>query len=338
MRRLIKRSVVVLLAGVLLFSLSGCKKKQKKDEVQRYAWPLGTSSPEDTVTQLYAEKFAKEVSKLSHGKMKIEVYPNSTLGGDRELLESCKDGDIPFVVQNTAPQVTFLPDTAVFDLPSAFTTIKQAREAVDNEEFYQKMEKVYQKGGYKLLGYADQGFRVMSTNKNVKSIKDFKGQKIRTMENSYHLAFWKAIGANPTPMSFSEVYIGLQQHTIDAQENPYEVIVSNNLYEQQDYVVETNHLPHLISLIVNDDFFKDLPEDEQEIMTGAARIATEYAREQSDARIADKIATIEASGTQILKLDDQTRADIREASQGVYESIKENIDPAIYKAYMDGIE
>ena len=93
MRKIIKRSVVVLLAGVLLFSLSGCKKKQSKDEVQRYAWPLGTSSPEDTVTQLYAEKFAKEVSKLSHGKMKIEVYPNSTLGGDRELLESCKDGD-----------------------------------------------------------------------------------------------------------------------------------------------------------------------------------------------------------------------------------------------------
>ena len=111
MRKIIKRSVVVLLAGVLLFSLSGCKKKQKKDEVQRYAWPLGTSSPEDTVTQLYAEKFAKEVSRLSHGKMKIEVYPNSTLGGDRELLESCKDGDIPFVVQNTAPQVTFLPDS-----------------------------------------------------------------------------------------------------------------------------------------------------------------------------------------------------------------------------------
>ena len=115
MRKIIKRSVVVLLAGVLLFSLSGCKKKQKKDEVQRYAWPLGTSSPEDTVTQLYAEKFAKEVSRLSHGKMKIEVYPNSTLGGDRELLESCKDGDIPFVVQNTAPQVTFLPDKTIFD-------------------------------------------------------------------------------------------------------------------------------------------------------------------------------------------------------------------------------
>ena len=71
---------------------------------------------------------------------------------------------------------------------------------------------------------------------------DFKGQKIRTMENSYHMDFWKKLKASPTPMSFSEVYIGLQQGTIDAQENPYEVIVSNKLYEQQDYVVETNHL------------------------------------------------------------------------------------------------
>lgn len=245
---------------------------------------------------------------------------------------------MPFVVQNTAPQVSFMGDLAVFDLPCVFDSLDECREKIDNPEFYELISNVYTEGGYHLLGMADQGFRVMSTNKPVYSFSDFKGQKIRTMENSYHLAFWKAIGANPTPMSFSEVYIGLQQHTIDAQENPYEVIVSNNLYEQQDYVVETNHLPHLISLIVNDDFFKDLPADEQEIMTKAAKIATEYAREQSDARIADKIATIEESGTKILTLDDQTRAEIRKASKSVYESIEENIDPAIYNAYMDGIE
>ena len=334
-----KKILCGFLAGAVLFA-SGCGNKDTQDQakVQRYAWPLGSSSPEDTVTQIYAEKFAEEVERLSGGTMLISVYPNSVLGGDRELLESCKEGDIPFVVQNTAPQVTFMPDVAVFDMPAVFETIDEVREHVDNPDFLSMMQQVYGDAGYVLLGYADQGFRVMTTNRNVQSISDFKGQKIRTMENSYHLAFWKAIGANPTPMSFSEVYIGLQQHTIDAQENPYEVIVSNNLYEQQDYVVETNHLPHLISLIVNDDFFKALPEDEQEIMTEAAKIATEYAREQSDARIADKIAKIEESGTKILTLDGQTRADIREASQSVYESIKENIDPAIYNAYMDGIE
>lgn len=338
MRKIIKRSAALLLAVVVVFGMTGCKKKQGKDEVQRYAWPLGTSSPEDTVTQLYAEKFAQEVKRLSDGKMKIEVYPNSTLGGDRELLESCKDGDIPFVVQNTAPQVTFLPDTAVFDLPSAFSTIQEARDAVDNPTFYSKMEKVYEKGGYKLLGYADQGFRVMSTNKNIKDISDFKGQKIRTMENSYHLKFWKALGSNPTPMTFSEVYIGLQQGTIDAQENPYEVIVSSKLYEQQDYVVETNHLPHYISLIVSDEFFQDLPKDQQKIITQASETAKEYARKASDQRIADRVKVIKDSGTKIVKLDEKTQKDVRKASEPIYQEIQKNISKDVYDAYLSGSE
>ena len=221
------------------------------------------------MTQIYAEKFAEEVDRLSGGSMKISVYPNSVLGGDRELLESCKDGDIPFVVQNTAPQVTFMKDTAVFDMPALFETIDEVREHVDNPEFMELMQQVYRDGGYELLGYADQGFRVMTTNKKVENLSDFKGQKIRTMENSYHMAYWKALGASPTPMTFSEVYIGLQQGTIDAQENPYEVIVSNKLYEQQDYVVETNHLPHLISLIVSEEFFDSLTDEQQQIIKEA---------------------------------------------------------------------
>ena len=335
-RRILRIVPVVAAVGILNITLTGCG--SSTEEVQRYSWPLATASPEDTVTQIFAEKFAEEVADLSNGKMKIQVYANSTLGGDRDLLETCADGDIPFVVQNTAPQVSFMSDLAVFDLPCVFDSLDDCRKKIDDPKFNSLISDVYTEGGYHLLGMADQGFRVMSTNKPVNSLADFKGQKIRTMENSYHLAFWKALGANPTPMSFSEVYIGLQQHTIDAQENPYEVIVSNNLYEQQDYVVETNHLPHLISLIVNDDFFKDLPENEQEIMTEAAQLATEYAREQSDARIADKVAVIEDSGTQIIKLSDETRKEIREASQGVYDSIREKINPDIYNSYMDGIE
>ena len=335
-RRILRIVPVVAAVGILNVTLTGCG--SSTEEVQRYSWPLATASPEDTVTQIFAEKFAEEVADLSDGKMKIQVYANSTLGGDRDLLETCADGDIPFVVQNTAPQVSFMSDLAVFDLPCVFDSLDDCRKKIDDPKFNSLISDVYTEGGYHLLGMADQGFRVMSTNKPVNSLADFKGQKIRTMENSYHLAFWKALGANPTPMSFSEVYIGLQQHTIDAQENPYEVIVSNNLYEQQDYVVETNHLPHLISLIVNDDFFKDLPENEQEIMTEAAQLATEYAREQSDARIADKVAVIKDSGTQVIKLSDETRKEIREASQGVYDSIREKINPDIYNSYMDGIE
>ena len=192
---------------------------------------------------------------------------------------------------------------------------------------------VYTQGGYHLLGMADQGFRVMSTNRAVYSLEDFKGQKIRTMENPYHLDFWQALGAKPTPMSFSEVYIGLQQHTIDAQENPYEVIVSNRLYEQQDYIVETNHLPHLISLIVNDQLFQSFSEEDQAILTQAAQTATQYAREQSDARISQRIDVIEESGTQIITLSQELRDEIRARCQGVYDAIEQAISPELYQGY-----
>ena len=316
---------VALLLAVVLAACGG--------GTQRYAWPLGTSSPDDTVTQLYAEKFAEEVYRLSEGSMRIQVYPNSVVGGDRELLESCKDADIPFVVQNTAPQVTFMPDIAVFDMPVLFDSISDVRRVVDNPTFMQHISKVYQRGGYELLGYADQGFRVMTTNKPVQTLDDFKGQKIRTMENPYHLQFWKQLGANPTPMTFSEVYIGLQQGTIDAQENPYEVVVSNKLYEQEDYVVETNHLPHFISLIVSEKFMRTLSNHQQDIIRQAAEIAKAYARQQSDERIASRIATIEASGTVILPLSPQMKTQMRQLSEPVYQRIRQQVDTALVRLY-----
>lgn len=292
-------AAAALLLLVCTVFLTGCG---KEEEGQRYAYPLATASPEDTVTQIYAEKFAKEVDRLSDGRIKIQVYSNSTLGGDRELLESCKDGDIPFVVQNTAPQVTFMPDLAVFDVPCAFENLTECREVMDDSEFSSMIHTVYEKGGYRLLGISDQGFRVMSTNKAVYSIKDFKGQKIRTMEN------------------------------------PYEVIVSNKLYEQQDYIVETNHLPHLITLIMNDDFYKNMPAKNQKIMRQAAAIATAYSRKASDDRIADRMKTIRDSGTKILKLNGKTRKAMINASAGVREDIRKSVDSKLYDKYMELIE
>ncbi|MCM8711597.1 TRAP transporter substrate-binding protein [Clostridium sp. SYSU_GA19001] len=333
MKKAKKIITLILMTGILL-SAAGCSSSGNKEEVQRYAWPLGTASPEDTVTHIYAKKFSEEVNRLSGGRMKIEVYPNSVLGGDRELLETCKDGDIPFVVQNTAPQVTFMKEISVFDIPSVFSNIEEARQAIDNKEFYSLIEKVYEKAGYKLLGYADQGFRVMTTNKKVESLKDFKGQKIRTMENSNHIAFWKSLGANPTPMTFSEVYIGLQQGTIDAQENPYEVIVSSKIYEQQKYAVDTNHLPHLISLIVSDEFYKKLPKEKQEIIDKAAESAKEYAREAADKRIAEKIKSIQSKGTEIIEVNEKLREEIKEASKPVYDSIRKQAGDKIVDAYL----
>ena len=320
-------ALVALISCTLL--LGGCQEKG-----QTYAWVLATASPEDTVTQLYAEKFAEEVNRLSDGEMNIEVYANSSLGGDTELLESVMCGDIPFVVQNTAPQVSYLPRLCLFDLPCVFSDITELHKVLDNEAFMEKVRAIYAEKGIDLLGMSDQNFRVMTSNVNIEKLADFSGVKIRTMENSYHMAFWNAIGANPTPMAFSEVYIGLQQNTIDAQENPYEVVVSNKFYEQQDYVVQTNHLPHLLTLITNQDFMADLSEDQQAIIREAAATAGDYSREQALERANDRIAICEEGGAEIIELSDELRAQMRDASADLYEQIRQAVgDDELYRMY-----
>ena len=336
--RYMKRIFACLLAAALLtasvMTLSGCA----GESGQTYAWVLATASPADTVTGLYAEKFAEMVEELSGGELRIQVYHNSALGGDTELIESCQCGDIPFVVQNTAPEVSYMPRLCLFDAPCVFSNRDEVHVVLDNEEFMEKINEIYAAGGFLLLGMADQNFRVMSSNKKITSMSDFSGIKIRTMENSYHMTFWSAIGANPTPMAFSELFVGLEQHTVDAQANPYEVIVSNGFYEVQDYVVETNHLPHLLALITNTDFYEALPADQQAIIDEAARIAKEYAREQAIARSDDRIATIENYGCQVVPISEDLREQMREASADLYEEIRAVVnDDDLFFAYVGNV-
>lgn len=329
--------VAVLLAvsiGVAAYGASVSERKINTSGKQTYAWPLATCSTEETITHVFAETFAEEVERLSGGTMEIQVYPQSTLGGDRELLESCKDGDIPFVVQSPAPQVSFMPELCVFDTPCVFDDIEQAREAIDKPEFQALIQDVYKKAGYQLLGMADQCFRVMTSSEPFTGIESFKGQKIRTMENTYHIQFWNAIGANPTPMTFSEVYIGLQQGTIDAQENAYELIVSAKLYEQQKVVINTNAVPDYITLIVSDDFFQDLTDKQQAIVKEAAALAQETARESADDRRAERQKELEKEGMEIVDLDEETWQEMQEDCQVVYDNIRKQAGDELLDLYM----
>lgn len=332
MKTIIKKIVLVGTISFLFCSLI-LGFSHGRNGVNTYPMPLGTASPENTATHVFAESFAKEVNRLSDGKMRIQVYPNSTVGGDMELLESCKNGDIPFVIQTTAPQVSYIPELAIFDLPFLFDNIEQARKVVDNQEFYQMIEKLYRQSGFKSLGFSDQGFRVTSANKEFNSLEDIKGLKIRTMENPNHINTWRSIGANPTPTSFSEVYVGLQQGIIDAQENPYNVIVSSKLYEQQDYIIETNHLPHYLSLIVNNDFFEKLEDREKQIIQEAATIAKEAARQDTNKKISTNIEEITKSGTKIVQLSPQLKEEIKSRLQEVNNQIKKQAGEELYQAY-----
>ena len=332
-----KKFVSILLVLALVFSLAACGAKTEPTppaeqpsgqtpapEMQSYAWSVGIDSPEDTVTFIFAKAFSDKLAELSGGKINLQVFPNGQLGSDREVAESVQLGDVQFVIQTTAPMVNFVPELAVFDMANVFPNSEVARKVLDGP-FIDQLNEAYGKAGYKLLGFADQGFRTMTTNKKVEKFADFKGQKIRTMENPNHLGYWQALGANPTPMAFSEVYIGLQQGTIDAQENPYEVIVSAKLFEQQKFVINTNHIFHAIQLVTNKALFEGLPADVQAIVEEAAHQASVYARQQADNRVADRVKIITDSGAQVIDISDEVRAQMEAAAATVYPSIAAKI-------------
>lgn len=347
-KKFISLTLVLVILAVTLAGCSGGKTetpaggndKPGENPVasgQTYQFNLAMDSPEDTVTFLFGKKFAEIVDEKSAGRIKIDVFSSGQLGGDRELVESAQNGDIAFVVQNTAPQVNFVPELAVFDLPNLFVNADVARKVLDSE-FFDEIAAKYEANNLKLLGYADQGFRTMTSNKKIETIADFSGQKIRTMENPNHLEYWKSIGANPTPMAFAEVYIGLQQGTIDAQENPYEVIVSSKFYEVQKYVINTNHLLHLLSLISSKSVFESLSAEDQQLVQEAADEAKVWAREQADSRVADRVEIITTNGAEIVELSDELKAEMAAKAEGVYTKIRASIGDELVDSVLTAVE
>ena len=297
---------------------------------------IANDSTDDTVTGLMTQKLKEVLEAKSKGAFKVATFPNSQLGSDREITQSCQNGELAFVVQNTAPQVNFVPKAAVFDLPNLFPNKKVARAALD--KFQKNIEPEYAKAGIVMLGFGDQGFRVLSSNKAINKIEDFKGLKLRTMENKYHVQYWQSLGANPTPLPFSELYLALQQGTVTGQENPYEVIVATKLYEVQKYVIDTNHLFHTITIIMSKNIYDQLTPEEQKLVRDAAREVITWGREQADKRHADRMAILKKNNVQIIKLDEKLLGEMQAKSKPVYDNISKAVGADLVKKLQDAVK
>ena len=244
-----------------------------------YTIKVGYIGSESHPTMQAMKTFGDNVAKGSEGKIKVELYPNAQLGGDRELCEGVQMGTIQMAFPSTSALAGFDKRIQVLDLPYLFTTREAAFEAVDGE-LGQKLNEFLGKKGFYVVGYLENGFRHVTNSKQpITKPEDLSGLKIRTMENPMHLAFFKELGANPTPMSWGELYTALQQGTVDAQENPYAMIDDGKFYEVQKYVSETGHVFSYEILIANKKFMEKLPEDLRALVIDEAQkaIATQRA-------------------------------------------------------------
>ena len=327
-----KKIFVMLLTLGLTLSLSACggttgdgtAANDESTEGTTYSFTVGTNTAEDSVNQLLAEKFKELIEERSNGAVNVTIYHNGAMGGDAELTESCIAGTVDFVIGMTGSLVNYIPEAALFDLPNVFPDLTTAREVLDGP-ILADLQAAYEAGGLKLFGYADSGFRVMSSNKAVRQMSDFSGIKIRTMENPNHIAYWQALGANPTPSDFSELYMSLEQGTLDAQENPYDLIVANKLYEPQSYIIETNHLLHTLNMVGSKATYDALPADIQELISECAAEAHQYARQMADERIESQKATIQDAGLEIITLESSMIREMADTASNVYDLVREQI-------------
>ena len=217
------------------------------------------------------------LEEITGGKMTVYLYLNGELGNDMDLLSQMQAGYIDLVGCQIAPVVSFVPEMAIFDLPMVFAqydgeTIDQVLNG--DSQTHAAMSAAYEKVGLELLGIQQYAtYRLTTANRELRKLEDFKNLQIRTMENQNHMAFWSALGASPTPLAWPEVYISLQNGTIDAQENAADTCMTSNFQEVQKYLNFTNHILYLNQIIINNDKFNSLDPLYQDALTQAVEEA-----------------------------------------------------------------
>lgn len=257
--------------------------------------------------QIFGEYVAQRVDEITGGKLTIDYHPNGDLGGDADLIRQAQSNEIQLVVCQTAPIVSFVPEMAVFDLPMSFA--KYSGDAIDkalngDNDFTKALGSAYEAQKLHLLGFLQNAtYRLTSSNKKLDTLADFNGLQIRTMENSNHMAFWQAIGAQPTPLAWAEVYVSLQNKMIDAEENAADTIVGANLNEVQEYLALTNHILYCNQICINAEAYNSLDPAYQAALDQAVADAIAYMRPQLVDIDNDNKALLEEKGMTIIEYD-----------------------------------
>lgn len=296
---------------------------------------LGHVVQEGSAPDAGSRKFAELANGKSGGSLKIEVYAGGTLGQNREMVEMLQNGSLDFTHPTVAVLSGFTDKTKVLDLPFLFKNVESAEKVLMGEVGQSILDSLKDKGLIG-LGWYSQGWRNTTANKAIKTPADFKGIKIRTQDNALHLAAFNQLGASAIPMAFSEVFTGLQQKTIDAQENPYTNIFLNAYYEVQSYVIETQHVYDCIALLMSQKTFATLTPQQQSAVKDAAAEASAFERKYVFEKDAESKNAIVAKGkTQIVVLSPEERAAFRQAVQPVYYKYASEIGVDLIKQISD---
>lgn len=266
-------------------------------------------------------EFAKRANAKLGDKAKITAFGSSQLGKDKELLKKLKLGTINFALPSSVMS-SVADEFGLFDMPYLVKD-RAHMSRIEKKIVWPTLAPILEKKGYKLLAIWENGFRNITNNKRpIYTPQDLKGLKLRTPKSVWRVKMFKAYGANPSPLSFSEVFMALQTGTFDGQENPLAQIASGKFQEVQKYLSMTGHVYTPAYVTVSTKYWDKLPEDVRNILESTAMETQDFVYKTAAKMEVDLLAELKAGGIQVNNADKQAFID---ASKPIYKEFGESV-------------
>jgi len=308
---MMRSRMMAVLIGLCLIGVAGGASAQTQINIAAVTNP-------DFVHTKAAVWFKECAEMAAPGKLSVVVHHSASLGSETQVLQQIQLGTTQMSVCTTGPIEAFVPEIKALEMPFVFPSYAAADKVLDGT-IGQELAKKFEKSGFVALAFLDNGFRNVTNSKRpVKTPEDLKALKIRTMEAPTHLAIWRAIGANPTPMAWP-IFTQLQQGVIDGQENPIAVIYAAKLPEAgQKYLTLTRHVYSALVFVANKAFIEGLPAAERKVVMDCARKASLQGRSFIRDNELKQLSALKAAGMQVEEQPDL--AAFRKATAPVIES------------------
>jgi tripartite ATP-independent transporter DctP family solute receptor len=291
---------------------------------QEVTLKLGHLANEENIWHKAALKFAEEAKALTEGRVEVQIYPNESLGKEIDVINGMQLGTADMTITGESLQ-NWAPSAALLALPYAYQSLEHMDEVASGDIGKQIEAEIIEKADIRPLTYFARGPRNLSATREIKTPADLNGFKLRVPNVPIFVAAWQALGANPTPMAFSEVFTSLQNGTIEGQENPLALFKSGGFYEVQKVVNKTEHVRSWIYLTISERSWAKLSEADQAALMEAAKRAQTYERELFLADETALVADLEGRGVTFVEVDKAAFA--AQARDAVIGAVAEEIRP-----------
>lgn len=322
-----KKALSLLLALAMVFALVACGDTDNGGDsdnggTDTIVLKIGHVEAEDRSTHKALLQFKEELESKTDGRFDVQIFANSELGGDEELCESVAMGTIQMALPSTSVLTAYDERIGVLDMPYLFDDAQCAFNALDGA-LGDQIDEWIAGNGFVSLGYVYNGPRC--TTNSVRPIytpDDLAGLKIRVMSSPVFIRMYEVLGANATPMSFSELYTGLQQKTIDGQENPPTLIEASGFQQVQKYLTIDNHVHNFLPILTNENWLNSLSAEDQEILKEccANMVDNQRAIELEDNETI--VALLESEGMEVNYLTDEQYQSFVDKVQPMYDEYK----------------